>query len=91
MTKREFDRATKWNHGGRMPSDTREAYRQRRQLPVFADPDRKQSVADPTRDRLKLREWETLAARRTNPSWATLGIQSRHRAPARFHLTGRRI
>jgi len=74
MTRRDFDRATKYNFGCRMASDERTSYRQGRRLPVII-----------LRDRLVEREWW----RSTHPHLATLAIGSCYRAPIEWRLLGR--
>lgn len=82
MTKRQHDAATKINFKSRMASDERRSYRRERGLPELAY-GRRQCF-----DRLVIRQVETLDARRRDGSWATLGIQSRFRAPACFRFLG---
>lgn len=74
MTRREFDAATRRNHGAPMASDTHAAYRWLRMLP------------DPrtNADRLAVRAM----ARAIPGALPTLAVGSRFRAPTHYRLRG---
>jgi hypothetical protein len=73
-TRRDFDRATKYNFGCRMASDERRSYREGRRLPLVV-----------LRDRLAERAYW----RAGHPYLPTLAIESCFRAPVEWRLLGR--
>jgi len=78
MTKREFDRQTKWNYGARMAGDTKESYKWMRGHVSF------NHIGEP-RDRLA----ERAEHKARFPHIAIMSLASRFRAPACFRLLGR--
>lgn len=88
MTRREFDRATRQNWGGRMASDERQAYRRERLLPAFGCPALAPCLAGWTRDYIAERAAQVAALRGARYAHesilATLGRGSQYRAPQAY-------